>query len=296
MFVTSKQKAKSWGISDRRVRNLCAQGRIPGAYQEGRIWRIPHDSVKPADERFSRNQININVLEEKLIKLKTKRVLTEGEIQRVNEEFLIEYTYNSNAIEGNTLTLRETDMVFKGLTIGQKSLKEHLEIIGHKEAFEYVVQLVTEKKEISEKVIKDIHFLVLADKKEDRGVYRRAPVKIVGAVHMLVEPLLIMQKMEELLDEYKNSNANFLIKLAKFHIDFESIHPFIDGNGRTGRLLTNLELMKLGYPPIDIKYTDRLRYYDAFDDYHKKHDISSMTNLFAKYINQRLDFYLSILS
>ena len=87
-----------------------------------------------------------------------------------------------------------------------------------------------------------------------------------------------------------------LIKLAKFHIDFEAIHPFIDGNGRTGRLLTNLELMKLGYPPIDIKYTDRLRYYDAFDDYHKKHDISSMANLFAKYINQRLDFYLSILS
>jgi len=84
--------------------------------------------------------------------------------------------------------------------------------------------------------------------------------------------------------------------LAKFHIDFEAIHPFIDGNGRTGRLLTNLELMKLGYPPIDIKYTDRLRYYDAFDYYHKKHDISSMANLFAKYINQRLDFYLSILS
>lgn len=102
--------------------------------------------------------------------LKRRIPLTEGELERLNEEFLIEYTYNSNAIEGNTLTLRETDMVLRGLTIDGKSLKEHLEIIGHKEAFDYVRQLVSENARISEKVIKDIHYLVLADKKEDRGI------------------------------------------------------------------------------------------------------------------------------
>ena len=216
-------------------------------------------------------------------------------MERLNEEFLTEYTYNSNAIEGNTLTLRETDMVLRGLTIDQKSLKEHLEVIGHKEAFEYVRKLVSENVEISEKVIKDIHYLVLADKKEDRGIYRRVPVRIMGAAHEPVQPYLIIPKMEELLEQYKNSKEDIVTKLARFHIEFEGIHPFIDGNGRTGRLLINLELMKEGYPPIDIKFTDRLKYYEAFDEYHTKHNVSAMSDLFSRYLNQRLDLYLSIL-
>ena len=188
-------------------------------------------------------------------------------MERLNREFLTEYTYNSNAIEGNTLTLRETDMVLRGLTIDRKSLKEHLEVIGHREAFEYVRQLVNENVEISEKVIKDIHYLVLPDKKEDRGVYRRVPVQIMGANHDPVQPYLIIPKMEELLEKYKCSEEDIVTKLAHFHIEFEGIHPFIDGNGRTGRLLINLELMKEGYPPIDIKFTDRSKYYEAFDEY-----------------------------
>ena len=87
-----------------------------------------------------------------------------------------------------------------------------------------------------------------------------------------------------------------MTKLARFHIEFESIHPFIDGNGRTGRLLINLELMKAGYPAIDIKFTDRLKYYEAFDEYQVKHKVSAMADMFAVYINQRLDMYLSILN
>ena len=127
------------------------------------------------------------------------------------------------------------------------------------------------RKEISEKIIKDIHYLVLADKKENRGVYRRIPVRIMGVAHEPVQPYLIIPKMEELLEQYKNSKEDIVTKLARFHIEFEGIHPFIDGNGRTGRLLINLELMKEGDPPIDIKFTDRLKYYEAFDEYHTKH-------------------------
>lgn len=295
MYITVKQAAEKWGISDRRVRILCSEGKIPGVYREGRSWKIPHDAAKPTDGRYKISESLIPIIKTKLETLKKRRPLTEGELERLNEEFLIEYTYNSNAIEGNTLTLRETDMVLRGLTVDQKSLKEHLEVIGHKEAFDYVKQLVSENKQINEKVIKDIHYLVLANKREDRGVYRRVPVRIMGATHEPPQPYLIASKMEELLKKYKNSNEDIVTKLARFHIEFESIHPFIDGNGRTGRLLVNLELMKAGYPPIDIKFTDRLKYYEAFDEYHAKHNVSAMANMFARYLNQRLDLYLSIL-
>ncbi len=295
MYITVKQAAEKWGISDRRVRILCSEGKIPGAYQEGRAWKIPYDAVKPTDGRYKIKESLIPILEEKLDTLKTRRSLTEGELERLNEEFVTEYTYNSNAIEGNTLTLRETDMVLRGLTVERKSLKEHLEVIGHKEAFDYVRQLISENAEISEKVIKDIHCLVLADKKEDRGRYRRIPVRIMGAAHEPVQPYLIVPKMEELLEQYKNSEEDIVTKLARFHIEFEGIHPFIDGNGRTGRLLLNLELMKAGCPPIDIKFTDRLKYYEAFDEYHAKHNVSAMADMFARYLNKSLDLYLSIL-
>ncbi len=295
MYITVKQAAEKWGISDRRVRVLCSEGKIPGAYQEGRAWKIPHDAAKPTDGRYKTKESLIPIIEEKLEELNKRRPLTEGELERLNEEFLTEYTYNSNAIEGNTLTLRETDMVLRGLTIDQKSLKEHLEVIGHKEAFDFVTELVKEKCEINERVIKQIHYLVLADKKDDRGVYRRVPVRIMGAAHETAQPYLIVTKMEELLRNYLASEEHIVTKLARFHIEFEGIHPFIDGNGRTGRLLVNLELMKAGYPPIDIKFTDRIAYYNAFDEYHVKHNLKAMESLFAKYINERLDIYLKML-
>lgn len=295
MYITVKQAAEKWGISERRIRVLCAQGKINGVYQEGRGWKIPADALKPADGRYKSKESILLIIDKKKKELDTKRPLTEGEVIRLNEEFIVEYTYNSNAIEGNTLTLRETDLVLRGLTIDKKPLKDHMEAVGHKEAFDYVRELVKDNIPLSENIIKKIHFLVLADKKDDRGVYRRVPIRIMGAAHEPVQPYLIQPKMEQLLIDFKNSNEHIVTKLARFHIEFEAIHPFIDGNGRTGRLLVNLELMKAGYPPIDIKYMDRLAYYNAFDEYHVKHNLSAMEKLFAKYINERLDKYLKIL-
>ena len=295
MFMTVKQAAEKWGISDRRVRVLCAEGKIPGAYPEGRGWKIPIDAEKPADGRYRSKESVLSRIDQKKKELDGRRPLTEGEVARLNEEFIVEYTYNSNAIEGNTLTLRETDLVLRGLTIDKKPLKDHMEAVGHKEAFEYVSELVKENVPISESVIKQIHFLVLADKKDDRGVYRRVPVRIMGAQHDPVQPYLIEPKMEQLLRDFAESSEHIVTKRARFHIEFEGIHPFIDGNGRTGRLLVNLELMKAGYPPIDIKFTDRITYYNAFDEYYVKHNLSAMENLFASYIEARLDKYLKIL-
>lgn len=295
MFMTVKQAAEKWGISDRRIRVLCSEGKIPGAYQEGRGWKIPADAEKPADGRYRSKESILLRIDKKKKELDGRRPLTDGEVARLNEEFIVEYTYNSNAIEGNTLTLRETDLVLRGLTIDQKPLKDHMEAVGHKEAFEYVSELVKDNVPISENVIKQIHFLVLADKKNDRGVYRRVPVRIMGAQHEPVQPYLIEPKMEQLLRDFKESSEHIVTKLARFHIEFEGIHPFIDGNGRTGRLLVNLELMKAGYPPIDIKFTDRITYYNAFDEYHVKHNLSAMETLFARYVEARLDKYLKIL-
>lgn len=295
MFMTAKQAAEKWGISDRRVRTLCSDGKIPGAFQQGRGWKIPIDTVKPADGRYKSAESLLDMIDRKIKELKLRRPLTKGEISRLAEEFVVEYTYNSNAIEGNTLTLRETDMVLRGLTIDRKPLKDHMEAVGHKEAFEYVSELVKDRTPMSESVIKQIHYLVLADKKDDRGVYRRVPVRILGAQHEPVQPYLIAPRMEQLLQSYAESKEHIISRLARFHIEFEVVHPFIDGNGRTGRLLVNLELMKAGFPPINIKFTDRIAYYNAFDEYNIKHNLSAMEKLFAGYVNERLDIYLKML-
>ena len=295
MFLTVKQASEKWGISDRRIRVLCSEGKIPGAYREGRRWKIPVDAKKPADGRYKSKESLLSQIDRKKVELDSRRPLTAGEFARLNEEFIVEYTYNSNAIERNTLTLRETDLVLRGLTIDSKPLKDHMEAVGHKEAFDFVSELVKDDVPISEGIIKQIHYLVLADKREDRGVYRRVPVRIMGAQHEPVQPYLIEPKMEQLLYDFAASTEHIVTKLARFHIEFEGIHPFIDGNGRTGRLLVNLELMKSGLPPIDIKFTDRIAYYNAFDEYYVKHNLSLMENLFAGYINARLDMYLDML-
>ena len=295
MYITVKQAAEKWGISDRRVRVLCSEGKIQGAFQEGRGWKIPHDTSKPTDARY-KSAINLfESIDTKKSELDLKRPLTVGEAQRLNEQFSVEYTYNSNAIEGNTLTLRETDMVLRGLTIDKKPLREHLEVVGHKEAFDFISELVKDETLMTESIIKQIHYLVLADKKEDRGQYRRIPVLIAGAKHVPVQPYLIETSMERLLQKYYQSTEPIISRLARFHIEFEGIHPFIDGNGRVGRLLVNFELMKAGYPPIDIKFIDRRNYYDAFDEYYEKNDLAAMENLFARYVDERLTTYLSML-
>ncbi|NMB26136.1 MAG: cell filamentation protein Fic, partial [Firmicutes bacterium] len=120
-------------------------------------------------------------IDEKKARLDCMRPLTTGEIERLRSEFLVEFAYSSNAIEGSTLTLRETAMILEGLTIDKKPLREHLEVVGQKDAFEYILELVDNQIPLSERVIKEIHSLVLIDKPKDRGVYRRVPVRILGS-------------------------------------------------------------------------------------------------------------------
>lgn len=303
--MSVKQAAERWNISDRRVRILCSEGKISGVIKEGHSYKIPINSMKPADGRKIRGKTIPSEYEElfyridaKKAELNKRRPLTQGELERLRQEFLLEFTYHSNAIEGNTLTLQETALVLEGITIDKKSLKDHLEVVGHKDAFYYVGEMVSKKVGLSDKVIKDIHSLVLMDRPHDRGVYRRIPVRILGASHEPPQPYLVPVKMEELISKYTILYHKFHLieKVARFHLEFETIHPFIDGNGRTGRLLMNLELMKYGYPPINVKFAHRKVYYECFSQYHESMDPSNMIHLIANYMEEELDRYLFILS
>ena len=295
------EAAEKWGISTRRVRILCAENRIEGVVRKGNLYMIPANAQKPEDGRMStRGKVPIGKLlrqiDEKKSELSTRRPLTRGEVERLRDEFVVEYTYNSNAIEGNTLTLQETAMVLKGVTIDQKPLKDHLEAIGHRDAFRYVENLVKGKTALSEYTIRSIHSLVLIDRPEDKGVFRRIPVRIMGAFHEPPQPYMVEPMINDLLIKHgeRKASLHLIEAIALFHLDFEGIHPFIDGNGRTGRLLMNLELMQNGYPAIDVKFTDRRRYYEAFDAYYRNQNANAMIQLIAEYVDGRLGTYLTV--
>lgn len=301
-YITVKQACERWGISDRRVRVLCAQGRIEGVIQKGRSYLIPADTLKPVDGRRLRGKeipeqyaALFASVDGMKAELDRRRPLTSGELKRLQDEFLVDFTYNSNAIEGNTLTLQETALVLEGVTIDKKPLKDHLEAVGHRDAFLYVVSLVSDKIPITERIIREIHSLVLINRAKDKGVYRRIPVNIMGAHHEPPEPYLVSVQMERLVSDLSRDNRHTIETAALFHLRFEGIHPFIDGNGRTGRLILNLMLMQAGYPPIDVKFADRRKYYSCFDSYYRDNDASQMVNMVGKYVKERLSQYLSLL-
>ena len=240
---------------------------------------------------------HINELKNKLNSL---RPLTKMELSRLREEFMIENTYNSNAIEGNTLTLRETALILQqGITIEGKHVREHLEAIGHKDAFYYMVGLSDSKTSLTERVIKELHSLVLMNDAQNKGVYRSIEVSIVGAVHSTTPPYLIHEQMETLINKYESIKREMHVieAVAEFHLRFEGIHPFIDGNGRTGRLIMNLELMKEGFLPVNIKFADRKAYYDCFDSYYSEdHTVEPLTRLIMAYEEEEILRYIKKLS
>ena len=295
-YIKIAKAAKKWGISARRARVLCAQGKIPGTIRKGKLYMVPENAEKPRDGRRKSPTV-FEEIERKKALLSTLRPLTQGEVERLREEFMVEFTYNSNAIEGNTLTLKETAMALEGMTVDQKPLKDHMEAIGHRDAFLFVLDIATKEIPLSESAIKQIHSLVLIDRPEDKGVFRRIPVRIMGAYTEPVQPYLIAPKIKELLleNERRTEIMHPIERIARFHLEFEGIHPFVDGNGRTGRLVLNLDLIRNSYPPINIKFADRKKYYDAFDEYYRNGNAGKMTDIIAGYVNERLDNYLSVL-
>jgi Fic family protein/DNA-binding XRE family transcriptional regulator len=220
---------------------------------------------------------------------------------RVTQALELEYTFESNKIEGNTLTLKETDLIVnEGLTISGKSMREHLEAINHQEAIAYIKELMDKNNTINEREILCIHNLILRGiYPEDAGKYRKVQVMIKGSSHMPPQPFLVAKEMEELFIWYQTNKNNLhpVILAAEMHERLVTIHPFIDGNGRTSRLLMNLILLQHGYVIANIKGTNesRMQYYNALEACQVENNKENFLLFIAQTEKECLERYLSIL-
>lgn len=306
-YMTTKEAVKKWNISERRIRQLLQDGRIEGAVKVGNSWSIPIDADKPVDKRIIKPIDNdfIVTLDDNYFdevdslkkELDSKRPLPKETLKSLKESINLEWTYNSNGIEGNTLTLRETQIVLEGITVGGKSIKEHLEAINHEKAILFLDDLVKDNDPISEWNIKNIHQLILKDiDNENAGRYRKENVTIKGATHIPPDYLKVPELMEKLILTYNTwSEYHPIIQAALLHGELVKIHPFVDGNGRTSRLLMNLVLMNNGYNPVIIKKESRLKYYEALDKTHSTGNYTDFVKMVTKLEVEMLKKYLELL-
>jgi Fic family protein len=220
---------------------------------------------------------------------------------KIANALAIEYTYESNKIEGNTLTLQETQIVIeKGLTIGGKPLKEHLEATNHYYAIDFIKDFAQNNKSITEPILLQIHQLVLKGIDDTHaGKYREQQVLISGAKHITPQPFLIKKEMEDFFIWYNEQKRNLhpVVLSAELHLKLVTIHPFIDGNGRTGRLLMNLILLQNGYPIAILKgdVASRLNYYECLEMAQTQNDKTGFIELILQNVKERMIWLINLL-
>ncbi len=231
--------------------------------------------------------------------LDAHRPLPQAAVQSLWEALRVEHTYASNAIEGNTLTLQETRAALEGLTVGGKPLRDHLEAIDHAEAFDFVRDLTDRHEPITETGIRSIHALVLRrSRPDDAGRYRRVQVFISGSRHVPPEAVAVPGAMADLLAWLGAAEppAHHPVAVAaEFHARLVAIHPFVDGNGRTTRLVSNLLLMRHGYPPATWAPEDRPEYYQALEAASLNRDWPPIVLLTARAVTRTFERYLRAL-
>jgi Fic family protein len=233
----------------------------------------------------------------KLKELNSLRPIPSHLVKKLKEQFSMEMNYNSNAIEGNTLTLKETIFILKeGITIKNKSLQEHLEVSNQAEAIDYLYDIVEKKLPITERVIRTIHSLVIQKIDEGAGSYRTQDVRISGSKHVPPSGFEVQSKMQDLLRWFsKNEKTLDPILLAtEFKYRLVAIHPFIDGNGRTSRIAMNIILMRAGFPLTVILKNDRQKYYRALAKADRG-SIEDLTFLILQSVERSLEIYLKAL-
>lgn len=249
-----------------------------------------------ADTDISPDSPSFIRMEDKKRILDDLRPLSTDAVGRLLEDFKIRFTYHSDAIEGNTLSLNETKLVImEGITIGGKPLKDHIEARNDALAFDLVVKMVKEDVEIDHLIVQEIHEMVTRGILMEAGRYRTTNVRITGSRSAPPPYHKLVEYMDGFIEEVSRMDRNPVIVASFIHHSLVKIHPFVDGNGRVARLLMNLYLMRHGYPPVVLKQEDRKRYYSCLQ-------LADGGNLapFTRYVigalNESLSTYLSAFS
>ncbi len=236
-----------------------------------------------------------------LLKTELDLLRQQADNQTIREALKIEFLYESNRIEGNTLTLRETQLVVnEGFTISGKSMREHLEAINHKEAILFIEDMASKKIEFSAYTLKQLHALVLYGiDRENAGVYRKVPVMIAGSPYLPPQPYLLESMMENYFLFYESNHTTMhpVVLCAEMHEKLVTIHPFIDGNGRTARLVMNLILLQHGFPLAIIGggYENRIAYYTALESVQTQQSKTDFILFIAQNVKETLLRYTKIL-
>ena len=222
--------------------------------------------------------------------------IPEYALQSFEQAFEVEYTHNSTAIEGNTLTLIETKLVLEdGISVGGKALRELYEVVNHRNAYRYIKSCIEKEEPLSEKIVKDIHALLM-DHIFTGGIYRNVDVYISGAQHTPPSPDEMYRQVKNFYADlsWKSRELNPIALAAWTHAEFVRIHPFPDGNGRTSRLIMNYQLLANGFPAVSIAKENRLDYFNALEAYAVGGDLEAFSEMIAGLVEAQLDRYLKL--
>ncbi len=224
-----------------------------------------------------------------------RRHLPKEALETFDRSFEIEYTHNSTAIEGNTLSLIQTKAILEdGISVGGKTLREIYEVVNHQKAFRFIKCCIADGKPLDERIIKDIHALLMENILTG-GVYRTVEVRISGAKHKPPAPDEMFQQIKNFYAELPYMVESNAVKLAAWtHAEFVKIHPYVDGNGRTSRMIMNYQLMANGFLPVSIAKENRLEYFEVLEAYAVNGELQPFIEMIASLEEQRLDEYLGI--
>lgn len=236
------------------------------------------------------------ILDKKIQYEQNKSKIDTITLSSYEQDFELKFTHNSTAIEGNTLTLMETKVVLEdGISIGGKELREIYEVINHKKAYGYVKKCISENKPLTENIVKDLH-AILTENILVGGIYRNQEVRISGAGFTPPAGNEMYLQIKAFYEDLKNKSDLNPIELAAWtHAEFVRIHPFIDGNGRTSRLLMNYQLLSQSFLPVSIAKEDRLTYYNTLEEFATKGNLEPFADFVATLEEQQLDEYLKMI-
>lgn len=265
-YLSVSEIAEKWKISDRSVRNYCAKGRVPGAFRSGKTWSIPENAEKP--ERSNKKIVQKNELLDILRNEKARKY--SGGIYHKTQ---IDLTYNSNHMEGSCLTHDQTRYIFETNTVGVEkevlNVDDVIETANHFRCIDMIIDHAQEP--LTERFIKDLHRMLKNGTSDSRmewfnvGEYKKVPNEVGGMDTALPED--VADRMKELISEYNSKKMKSLEKILDFHVRFERIHPFQDGNGRVGRLIMFKECLKYNIVPFIIEEDLKLYYYRGLKEW-----------------------------